>query len=113
MKSRYKSFSLTQLDKEVKKAALDELEKYKDEVYSKIEWDIFQQALAVCFTALELHGWRGKRLRQFKDWVDDACHLMFCGAMGREYTTKDALKRMREQYGIDLTKSQYDYSEGS
>lgn len=112
MKARYKTFSVQQIDKEIRKAVIDECEKYKEECYDKVQWDCFQQALAVCFTALEMHGWRGKRLREFKNWVDDACHLMVCGAMGREYTTKDALKRMKEKYGIDLKESQYNYEEG-
>ena len=111
MKAKYATVSVSKLDKEIKKGVLKELEKYKDEVYAKVTWDVFQQALAVCFTALELQGWRGKRLRRFKDWVDDACNLMFHGAMGREYTTRQALDRMKEVYGIDLKESKYDYNE--
>lgn len=109
MKSNYRTFSLSQLDKEIGKAAYKELEAYKDEVYDKISLDIFQQAVAVCLTALELQGWRGKRLRQFKDWVDEACNLMFHGVMDREYTTRMALARMKEVYGIDLKESKYEY----
>lgn len=108
MKSNYKTFNVAQLDKQISKAALKELEAYKDEVYKYVEWDCFCQALAVCFTALELQGWRGKRLRRFKNWVDDACHLMYHGAMGKEYTTRHALERLKTEYGIDLKESQYD-----
>lgn len=112
MKANYATVSVSKLDKEIKKGVMKELEIYKDEVYEKVQWDVFQQALAVCFVALELHGWKGKRLRRFKDWVDDVCYLMFNGVMGREVTTRDALQHMKDAYGIDLKESQYDYGDG-
>lgn len=111
MKSHYHTFSVTSIQKEIDAAARKEMEKYRDEVYDKITWDIFQQAMAVCFTALELMGWRKKRLTDFKNRCDDVCDMMFRGVMGREYTTRDALQRLKDEYGIDLTESQYDYDD--
>lgn len=107
MKSRYRAFSVTDIEKQINEGVERELVKYKDELYAKVEWDCFCQALACCFTALELMGWRRKRLTAFKDMVDDVSHMMYTGIMGREFTTRDALKHLKDTYGIDLMDSQY------
>jgi len=107
MKSYITSYSVTQLQKEIDKVSMKTLREYKDELYDKVNWDCFQQALAVCFTALELMGWRKKRLTRFKDAVEEVTHMMYCGVMGREYTTRDALQRLKDVYGIDLEESHY------
>lgn len=112
MKSHYGCVSMTKLDKELRKQVLIECEKYKDECYDAVVWDVFQQALAVCFTALELMGWRKKRLKRFQDRVEDVCHLMITGIMGREVTTKDAIKHLHDAYGIDFEQSCYDDQRG-
>lgn len=70
-------------------------------------WDVFQQALACCFIALEQMGWGKKRLTDFKNKVDDVTHMMYTGFMGREVTTRDALQHLKDKYGIDLNESQY------
>jgi hypothetical protein len=107
MRSHYKTFSVSQIDKDIQQATKKELTKYKDEIYDKVTWDVFQQALACCLIALEQMGWRKKRLSDFVEKVDDVTHLMYTGAMGREFTTSDALRHMKDAYGIDLSKSQY------
>ncbi len=112
MKARYATFSVQKIDKEIRKEVLKELDKYKNEVYDNVCWDVFQQALAVCFTALELMGWRKKRLHRFQDRVEDVCHLLLHGVMGREVTTKDAIKHLHDAYGIDFEQSVYDDQRG-
>lgn len=112
MKARYATFSVEKIDKEIRKEVLKELEKYKNDCYDAVVWDVFQQALAVCFTALELMGWRKKRLHRFQDRVEDVCHLMLTGIMGREVTTKDAIKHLHDAYGIDFEQSVYDEQRG-
>jgi len=107
VKSRYATFSVQKIDKELRKQVLIECEKYKDECYDKVCWDVFQQALAVCFTALELMGWRKKRLQRFQERVEDVCHLMITGVMGREVTTKHAIQHLHDAYGIDFEQSCY------
>ena len=54
-------------------------------------------------------GWRKKRLTDFLHQVDDVTHMMFTGVMGRETTTRDAQKHLKEAYGIDFSESRYDY----
>lgn len=107
MKSHYSTHSETDLQKRIDAATMKTLKEYKDELYDKVQWDCFQQALACCFIALEQMGWRKKRLSEFKDKVDDVTHLMYTGIMGRKMTTRDALQHMKDAYGIDLTESQY------
>ena len=107
MKSYIRAYSESDLSKRISKATEKTLTEYKDQLYSAVEWDCFQQALACCFIALEQMGWRKKRLTAFKDKVDDVTHMMYTGFLGREVTTRDALQHMKDAYGIDLTESQY------
>lgn len=107
MNAHYKTYSISDLHREIDKATQKTLQEYKDDLYEKVEWDCFQQALACCFIALEKMGWKKKRLTSFKNAVDDVTHLMYTGIMGREMTTRDALKHLKDAYGIDLTESQY------
>lgn len=107
MKANYATVSASKLDKEIQAAVMKELEKYKDEVYEKVQLDVFDQALAVCLYALELNGWRGVRLRRFIEQVDDACHLLTENVMGKQITTRDILAHMKKCYGIDLNESRY------
>ena len=83
MKAHYQTFSVTKIDKEIRKGVKQELTKYKDDIYDKVTWDVFQQALACCFIALEQMGWGKKRLTDY------------------------ALQHMKDKYGIDLNESQY------
>ena len=112
MKSNWGCVSMTKLDKELRKQVIVEVDKYKNEVYDAVCWDVFQQALAVCFTALELMGWKAKRLHRFQDRVEDVCHLMITGVMGREVTTKHAIQHLHDAYGIDFEQSCYDAQRG-
>ena len=107
MKSNWRAFSVTDIEKQINQGVERELVKYKDEIYAKVEWDCFCQALACCFTALELMGWRKKRLTEFKDKIDDVTHMMYTGVMGREFSPHDALQHLKAAYGIDLMDSQY------
>ena len=109
MKARYVTVSQTELDQKVHELAMQKFQEYKDELYDAVKIDVFDQALAVCFTALELMGWRKKRLTDFLHQVDDVTHMMFTGVMGRETTTRDAQKHLKEAYGIDFSESRYDY----
>lgn len=111
MKSRYKTVSQTELDQQVHKLAMEMLEQYKDELYEAIKVDVFNQALAVCFVSLEQMGWGKTRLLRLFDMIDDMTHMMFTGIMGREMTTRDAERHLKETYGIDFTESRYDYGE--
>lgn len=108
MKSRYRTFSVSQIESEIQKGVKKELTQYKDELYDKVTWDCFQQALAVCFTALEWMGWRKKRLKRFHDTLEDVCHVMMTGVMGRKVTTRDALQHLKDAYGIDIKESVYE-----
>lgn len=111
MKSHYATVSQTELDQQVHKLAMQELEKYRDELFEVMQIDVFDQALAVCLYALEQMGWGKTRLTRFKDQVDDITHMMYTGIMGREMTTRDAQRHFKEKYGIDFAESQYDYGD--
>lgn len=108
MKARYITISETELNQRIRSTVEAELIKYKDEVYDKVTWDVFQQALAVCFTALELMGWRKKRLAEFQQKVEAAAQIITTGVMGREYSTRQALKHLHEAYGIKFEQDDYD-----
>lgn len=107
MKSHYQTVSAAQLDKKIHAGVVKEVDAYKDEIYALVEWDCFCQALACCFVTLEQMGWRKKRLSDFKEKLDDMCHVMYTGIMGRKITAADALQHIKEAYGIDLKDSQY------
>ena len=111
MKSRFVTVSQTELDKKVNELAMQKLQEYKDDLYDAVKVDVFNQALAVCFVSLEQMGWGKVRLLRLFDMIDDVTHMMFTGIMGREMTTRDAEKHLKETYGIDFTKSRYDYDE--
>lgn len=51
MKARYATFSVEKIDKEIRKEVIKEVDKYKNEVYDNVCWDVFRQALAIL-----LHG---------------------------------------------------------
>lgn len=108
MKARFVTVSQTDLDKLVYKEAMRRLEEYKDQLYEAVKIDVFNQALAVCFVSLEQMGWGKTRLNRLFEMVDDMTHLMCTGIMGREMTTRDAERHLKETYGIDFTKSRYD-----
>lgn len=109
MKSNWAIVSASKLDRNVKAGVMKELERYKDDVYEKIEQDVFEQAVAVCLYALEMNGWRGVRLRRFCQQVDDACHLLTETVMGHHITTRDIQDHMKEHYGIDLKETRYQW----
>ncbi len=113
MRARYATVSQSELDKKVHEMALKILEEQKDALYDAVKNDVFDQALAVCFIALEQLGWRKKRLTRFFNQVDDVTHLMYTGIMGRETTTRDAQKHLKEVYGIDFSNTRYDYGDES
>lgn len=111
MKSHYATVSQTEMDQKVHKLAMEMLEQYKDELYEAVKIDVFNQALAVCFVSLEQMGWRKVRLLRLLEMIDDMTHMMYTGIMGREMTTRDAEKHLLETYGIDFSKSRYDYDD--
>lgn len=46
MNAHYKTYSISDLHIEIDKATQKTLQEYKDDLYEKVEWDCFQQALA-------------------------------------------------------------------
>lgn len=109
MKAHYATISQTELDRKVHELAMQKLEEYKDDLYDAVKVDVFNQALAVCFVSLEQMGWGKVRLLRLFDMIDDMTHMMFTGIMGREMTTRDAERHLKETYGIDFTESRYDH----
>lgn len=109
MKARLVTVSQTELDKKVNELAMQKLKEYKDDLYDAVKVDVFNQALAVCFVSLEQMGWGKVRLLRLFDMIDDMTHMMFTGIMGREMTTRDAERHLKETYGIDFTESRYDH----
>lgn len=108
MKANYATMNVTQLDREIKKGVMKELEAYKDEVYEKVTLDVFEQAIAVCLYTLEAEqGWKETRLRRFVVQLEDTCHLLTQDIFGKKITTRDILKHMKEKYNIDLSESRY------
>lgn len=108
MKANYATMNVTQLDREIKKGVMKELEAYKDEVYEKVTLDVFEQAIAVCLYTLEAEqGWKETRLRRFVAQLEDTCHLLTQDIFGKKITTRDILKHMKEKYNIDLSESRY------
>lgn len=107
MKANWQTVSRSELDKKVHELAMKELERYKDELYKAVNDDVFNQALAVCFMALEMMGWRKKRLTDFLHQVDDLTHMMYSGVMGRGATARDAQDHLKKAYGIDFEISLY------
>ena len=111
MKARYVTVSQSELDEKVHELAMKILQEEKDVMYEAVRIDVFDQALACCFIALEQMGWRKKRLTDFFNMLDDVTHMMYTGIMGREMTTRDAQKHLKDTYGIDFSYSRYDYDE--
>ena len=109
MKARYVTVSQTELDQKVHELAMQKLQEYKDDLYDAVKVDVFNQALAVCFVSLEQMGWGKVRLLRLFDMIDDVTHMMYTGIMGREMTTRDAERHLKEKYGIDFTGSRYDH----
>ena len=103
MKAKYITISEAELDKRIRA----ELTKYAGECYDKVTWDVFQQALAVCFTALEMMGWRKKRLARFNEKVEAAAAILCTGVLEKEYSTKTALDHLRDKYGIIFDEAIY------
>lgn len=108
MKAKYITISETELNKKVHELAMQKLDAYKEELYKAVNDDVFNQAMAVAFTALEMMGWRKKRLTDFLHQVDDLTHMMYFGIMGREATARDAQEHLKAAYGIDFEISLYD-----
>lgn len=108
MKAHYATVSQTELDRKVHELAMQKLEEYKDELFEAVQIDVFNQALAVCFVSLEQLGWGKTRLKRLFDMIDDMTHIMCTGIMGREMTTRDAQRHLKEAYGIDFSESRYD-----
>ena len=113
MKARYVTVSQTELDQKVHDLAMKILKEEKDAMYDAVKIDVFDQALAVCFIALEQMGWRKKRLTDFFNMVDDITHMMYTGIMGREMSTRDAQKHLKDTYGIDFSNTRYEYDDES
>ena len=113
MKARYVTVSQTELDVKVHELAMKILKEEKDAMYDAVKIDVFDQALAVCFIALEQMGWRKKRLTDFSNMVDDITHMMYTGIMGREMSTRDAQKHLKDTYGIDFSNTRYEYDDES
>lgn len=111
MKSRWRTYSETDLDKKIHAEAMRLLEEEKDKLYDAVKVDVFDQALAVCFVSLEQMGWGKVRLQRLYEMIDDMTHMMYTGIMGREMTTRDAQKHLKEKYGIDFSKSRYNYDD--
>ena len=109
MKARYVTVSQSELDQKVHELAMQKLQEYKDDLYDAVKVDVFNQSLAVCFVSLEQMGWGKVRLLRLFDMIDDMTHMMFTGIMGREMTTRDAERHLKEKYGIDFTESRYDH----
>lgn len=108
MKAKYITISETELDRRVHELSMKKLDEYKEELYKAVNDDVFNQAMAIAFSALEMMGWRKKRLTDFLHQVDDLTHMMYCGIMGRETTARDAQAHLKEAYDIDFTISLYD-----
>lgn len=111
MKSRWRTYSETDLEKRVHDEAMRLLEEEKDKIYDAVKTDIFDQALAVCFISLEQMGWGKVRLQRLYEMIDDMTHMMYTGIMGREMTTRDAQKHLKDKYGIDFSVSRYEYDD--
>lgn len=105
MRAYWQTYSKSKLDNKIQADVESALTQYKDEIYEKVEWDVFKQAMAVCFIALEWMGWKRKRLRKFYGQVEEVCRMMETGIMGREVTTRDALNHLKDAYGIEFKES--------
>lgn len=107
MKAYYQTVSKSKAWKLTDEAARQAVEEIRDEIQSKIEKDVTNQALATVFWVLHKHFGFGKsRLQKLKDLTEDEYTLMIDGVLGREYNPRYCEEWLKS-IGIDLDESQY------
>lgn len=96
------------IEKATKAAVKHEVQRVLPQIYADIEQNTAYQVMAVIMCVLEKHfSFGGKRLRALKNYVEDEFKLMEIGILGRDYTTADCCKHLKEKYAIDFSQSQY------
>lgn len=99
MKSNYRTYSSSELEKKSREIAQQEIDKYADK-FSEI---IANQVFACCCYVLHLEfGFGGKRLKRLKDGFEDIADLMEQGVIGKEFNATQAVEWLKSKYGIDL-----------
>lgn len=92
-------------EKDVKKAARQEYEEIREEIFRECAHDIMTQALCVVYYTLIQKGWREKRLKDFTTEIKATNDLM-CNPsrLHHRFSPLDIEKMIKEKYGIDLRK---------
>lgn len=95
--------------KQVEKAVQLEAKKQTTEIYDKALKDAAYQMWAVMLCVLHKQFGFGKtRLHQVKDSTEDEFMMMRDGILGKDYTTNDCVKFLKEKFDIDFEYSQYE-----
>lgn len=93
-------------EKDVKKAARQEYEEIREEIFKECADDIMAQALCTVFyTLVTAYGWRKQRLRNFADALHETNNLM-CNPskLHHRFSPLDIEKTLKNKYALDVRK---------
>lgn len=103
---------ITFTEEELEKYFLNQLEKYRSELYDEVKQDVAAQVLATIFFTMEKnYGWKRKRLLKLKEEIESSFKLMKHGVMGKPFTPVDCIYYLKSHFGIDLDKNGGGYSD--
>lgn len=95
-------------ESQIRRIVQDEAKRQATEIYDKALQDAAYQAFAVMMIVLHREfGFGGERLQRLKDLTESEFMMMREGILGKEYTTNDCVKFLKDTYGIDFAESQY------
>ena len=99
---------LMKSEKEIKKICQKNVENTLREKHAEISQDIAYQTMAVVMCVLHNRfGFGGMRLQALKDAIEDEFANMKTGILGRNYTTNDCVKFLKDKYNIDFSETRY------
>lgn len=93
-------------EKDVKKAARQEYEEVREEIFKECADDIMAQALCTVFyTLMTAYGWRKQRLRNFADALHATNDLM-CNPsrLHHRFSPLDIEQMLKDKYRLDIRK---------
>lgn len=106
MKSRY--CPPAEIQQLVEKAVEKETLRVMDDLTDQITSNAVYQTLATVFVVMDReYGFKKKRLNRLKNLIEDEFVHMKTGILGRDYSTADCVKYLKEHYDIDFSVSQY------
>lgn len=99
---------IIQTERQLRKIIDKNINERIPELYDEIERNTAYQCIATVFAVLAKNYGFGKvRLNRLKNEVEDEFALMESGVLGREYSTSDVCKWLKERFDIDFSRTQY------